>query len=186
MSAIPTTGITTAIAVLAPVSSPLLPPLLLFEASFANAAAEDDAAAASAELVVDDGAAVVDSALCSEVRVTTTVTALALSAAFVGVWVTTDVITCVVSSAEAAVLVTNTSLDDCLSLVAEAEVSERIAEDTDDAMDDEISCCVEEEGMVVWAELEMLDVVTAAAEVSVENELMAAAAAAWCVRERTY
>jgi hypothetical protein len=186
ISAIPTTGITTAIAVLAPVSSPLLPPLLLFEASFANAAAEEDAAAASAELVVDDGAAVVDSALCSEVRVTTTVTALALSAAFVGVWVTTDVITCVVSSAEAAVLVTNTSLDDSLSLVAEAEVSERSAEDTDDAMDDEISCCVEEEGMVVWAELEMLDVVTAAAEVSVENELMAAAAAAWCVMERTY
>jgi hypothetical protein len=32
----------------------------------------------------------------------------------------------------------------------------------------------------------MLDVVTAAAEVSVENELMAAAAAACCVRERTY
>jgi hypothetical protein len=33
----------------------------------------------------------------------------------------------------------------------------------------------------------MLDVVTAAAEVSVENELMAAAAAAaWCVMERTY
>jgi hypothetical protein len=30
----------------------------------------------------------------------------------------------------------------------------------------------------------MLDVVTAAAEVSVENELMAAAA--WCVIERTY
>jgi hypothetical protein len=31
----------------------------------------------------------------------------------------------------------------------------------------------------------MLDVVTAAAEVSVEKELMAAAAA-WCVMERTY
>ena len=45
----PTTGITTAIAVFAPVSRPLLPPpLLLLEPSFASAAAEDDAAAAEA------------------------------------------------------------------------------------------------------------------------------------------
>jgi hypothetical protein len=112
------------------------------------------------------------------------VTGLALSPAFVGVWVTTDVRTCVVASAEAAVVVTNTSLDESCWLVASAEVSERSAEDTDDAMDDEISSCVEE-GIVVWAELEMLDVVTATAEVSVENELMTAAAS-WCVTERTY
>lgn len=81
----PTTGITTAIAVFAPVSSPLLPPpLLLFEPSFASAAAEDDAAAASAEFVVEVGPSVVGSAVGVNVRVWMTVTALGLSAVFVG------------------------------------------------------------------------------------------------------
>lgn len=81
----PTTGMTTAMAVFAPVSNPLLPPpLLLLEPSFARAAAEDDAAAASAEFVVEVGPSVVGSALALNVRVWITVTALGLSAVFVG------------------------------------------------------------------------------------------------------
>ena len=80
----PTTGITTAIAVFAPVSRPLLPPLLLLEPSFASAAADDDAAAASAEFVVEVGSSDVDTGSGSEVLVMTTVTGVALSCAFVG------------------------------------------------------------------------------------------------------
>jgi len=81
----PTTGITTAIAVFAPVPKPLLPlPLLLFEASFASAAAEDDAAAASEELMVDVGSSVEATEVGSEVVVMTTVTGVALPPALEG------------------------------------------------------------------------------------------------------
>lgn len=60
----PTTGMTTAMAVFAPVSSPLLPPPFLpLEPSFAKAAAEEDAAAASSASFVGEGAALVADSL---------------------------------------------------------------------------------------------------------------------------
>jgi hypothetical protein len=171
MSAMPTTGITTAIAVFAPVSSPLLPPLLLLEPSFARAAAEDDAAAASAEFFVEVGSSVEAVELGTEVRVTTTVIGLALSAAFVGDWVTTEVTTCVVPPTEDAVLVKITSPVDTalVDLVAVSETTE----ETDDAIEDETWSFVEVEERVVEIELEMLDVVTVVTAVSAKEELMA-------------
>jgi hypothetical protein len=181
----PTTGITTAIAVFAPVSKPLLPPLLLLDPSFASAAAEDDAAAASAELVVEVGFSVAATDVGSEVVVITTVTGVALSCAFVGDWVTTEVRICVVGSAAAAVAVLTTSLADSRWLVVSAAASDdEIAEEIEDATEDVISC--DELGIVVWAELEMLDVVTAEAAVSVDAELMAAAAEVCSEGDRTY
>jgi hypothetical protein len=179
----PTTGITTAIAVFAPVSRPLLPPLLLLEPSFASAAAEDDAAAASAEFVVEVGSSDVETGSGSEVVVMTTVTGVALSCAFVGDWVTTDVRTCVVGSAASAVAVLITTLADSRWLVdSAAAADDEISEEIEDATEDVMSC--EELGMVVWAELEMLDVVTVVAAVLVDAELMAAAACSG--GDRTY
>jgi hypothetical protein len=142
--AIPTTGITTAIAVFAPVSKPLLPPpLLLLEPSFASAAAEDDAAAASAELVVDVGSSGVDTEVGSEVVVMTTVTGVALSPALEGDWVTIDVRICVVGSAEGAVAVLTTSLADSRSLELSAAADDEIAEEIEDATEDVMSSDVE-------------------------------------------
>jgi hypothetical protein len=136
----PTTGITTAIAVFAPVSKPLLPPpLLLLEPSFASAAAEDDAAAASAELVVDVGSSGVDTEVGSEVVVMTTVTGVALSPALEGDWVTIDVRICVVGSAEGAVEVLITSVADSRSVELSASSEDEIAEEMEDATDDVIS-----------------------------------------------
>lgn len=68
-----------------------------------------------------------------------------------------DVISCVEASAEGAVAVDVTSLD-VTRLVASDVMVESIAEDTDETMEDVTSSSVEE-GMVVCAELEMLDVV---------------------------
>lgn len=59
-----------------------------------------------------------------------------------------------------------TSLEGSGSLV----VSERTEEDISDAMEEVISSVGE--GIVVWAELEMLEVVTVEKPESVENELM--------------
>jgi hypothetical protein len=87
---------TTAMAVFAPVSRPLLPPVALLELSFARAAAEEEAAAASSALVAEDDAALVAVSLVwslVKVRVTTTVLPLEPSAGLVGVWMITDVMT---------------------------------------------------------------------------------------------
>lgn len=89
-----------------------------------------------------------------------------------------DVISCVEASAEGAVAVEVTSLD-VTRLVASDVMVESIAEDTDETMEEVASSSVEE-GIVVCAELEMLDVVTAVAAVSVEKELMALAGGRVC------
>lgn len=89
-----------------------------------------------------------------------------------------DVISCVEASAEGAVAVEVTSLD-VTRLVASDVMVESIAEETDETMEEVTSSSVEE-GIVVCAELEMLDVVTAVAAVSVENELMALACGRVC------
>ena len=130
----PTTGMTTAMAVFAPVSSPLLPPVPLLELSFARAAAEEDAAAASSALVVEEGAALVAVSLGWSlviVTLTTTVLPLVPSAGLVGAWVITDVMTCVVPSAEGAVDVRVTSAEDSGAVVSSAVVSSG-AEDVED------------------------------------------------------
>jgi hypothetical protein len=81
--------------------------------------------------------------------------------------------------------VLTTSLADSRWLVVSAAASDdEIAEEIEDATEDVISC--DELGMVVWAELEMLDVVTAEAAVSVDAELMAAAAEVCSEGDRTY
>lgn len=111
MRAIPTTGMTTAIAVFAPVSKPPLPPPLLFEPLSASEAAEEEAAAASAEPVADVGSCVGSEELSPErVIVWTTVTGpvgpvVSSPSVRDGAVVTMDVINSVVGSADGAVLV---------------------------------------------------------------------------------
>jgi hypothetical protein len=159
--AMPTTGMTTAMAVFAPVPSPLLPPVALLELSFARAAAEEDAAAASSALVVEEGAALVAVSLAWSlvvVRVTTTVLPLDPSAGLVGVWVITDVRICVVGSAEGAVDVEMTSDADSAAVVSSAVVSSA-AEVVEDAAAEVVSSV----DVVMGVEMELLrllDVVT--------------------------
>jgi len=176
----PTTGMTTAMAVFAPVSSPLLPPLPLLELSFARAAAEEDAAAASSALVAEVGAALVAVSLVLslvKVLVTTTTLPLEPSAVLVGVWVIIDVITCVVPSAEGAVDVRVTSDADSAELVSSAEVSAAAEDVVEDVAAAEVVSSVED---VIGVEMELvrlLDVVTVVtAGLEVEKEDMAAAA----------
>jgi hypothetical protein len=170
---------TTAMAVFAPVSSPLLPPVPLLELSFARAAAEEEAAAASSALVgVEDAALVAVSLgwLLVVVRVTTTVLPLEPSAGLVGVWVITDVRICVVGSAEGAVDVEVTSDADSAEVVSSAVVS-AAAEEVDDVVSAaEVVSSVE---VVMGVEMELvrlLDVVTVVKAPLVDDEDMAAAA----------
>lgn len=175
----PTTGMTTAMAVFAPVSSPLLPPVPLLELSFARAAAEEDAAAASSALVVEEGAALVAVSLGWSlviVTLTTTVLPLVPSAGLVGAWVITDVMTCVVPSAEGAVDVRVTSAEDSGAVVSSAVVSSE-AEDVEDVAAAEVVSSVED---VMGWEMELvrlLEVVTVVKAALVGEEDMAAAAA---------
>lgn len=177
MRAIPTTGMTTAIAVFAPVSRPPppppLPPLLSLSASDA---ADEDAAAASAEFVdelasvVGSGADVLDAG-----NVTTTVTGPVLAAPsppVVGDSVMTEVTSWVVGSADGAVDV-SVSAKSVVAGGSLVEASEMTSEDTEEAMEEDTGSSDVEGGIVVWAELEILEVVTAGDAESVEKELMA-------------
>jgi hypothetical protein len=183
----PTTGMTTAMAVFAPVSSPLLPPVPLLELSFARAAAEEDAAAASSALAVEEDAALVAVSLAWSlvvVRVTTTVLPLEPSAGLVGVWVITDVITCVEASAEGAVDVEVTSDADSAVVDSSAVVS-AAAEDVEEVWAEEASSVVD---VVIGVEMELemlLEVVTMVeAALAEEDDIWAAAVVGGSVSER--
>lgn len=173
----PTTGMTTAMAVFAPVSSPLLPPLPLLELSFAKAAAEEDAAAASSALVAEEEVALVAVSLAwLEVRVSVTTTTLPVepSAALVGVWVTMDVRICVVGSAEGAVDVEVTSDGASDALVWSVVDSAAAVEDVEDVVAAEELSSDVEDVMGVEMELVRLDVVTVVkAELAGEEDMTA-------------